>query len=223
MAGFFSTDSKLYRFMCRLTDLVKLNFLWLVFSLPIVTIGISTIAAHYVALKIAEGQEGYIFSDFIKAFKANWKQGIPMSFISVICVWALYLDFQLIANAEEHPVLFLITGIVAAYIFVFTLLYAFALLARYDNTLLNTLRNSFNISMRYFLRTALLVIIVAIELAAMLWSPKTMILILICGPAFVMLTVCSVAINIFRDIESKNPESVEREEPSEQNETETSE
>ncbi|MBQ3162370.1 MAG: YesL family protein [Oscillospiraceae bacterium] len=214
MAGLFSTDSKLYRFMCRLTDLVKLNFLWLVFSLPIVTIGISTIAAHYVALKIAEGQEGYIFHDFIKAFKANWKQGIPMSFISLICIWALYLDFQLIANSEEHPVLFLITGIVAAYIFVFTMLYAFALLARYENTLLNTLRNGFNISMRYFLRSALLVIIVAIELAAMLWSPKTMILILICGPAFVMLTVCSVAINIFRDIESKNPESVERDEPS---------
>lgn len=214
MAGFFSTDSKLYRFMCRLTDLVKLNFLWLVFSLPIVTVGISTIAAHYVALKIAEGQEGYIFHDFIKAFKENRKQGIPMSFISVICVWALYLDFQLIANADEHQVLFLITGIIAAYIFVFTMLYAFALLARYENTLLNTLRNGFNISMRYFLRSMLLVIIVAIELAAMLWSPKTMILILIIGPAFVMLTVCSVAINIFRDIESKNPESVERDDSS---------
>ena len=217
MAGFFSTDSKLYRFMCRLTDLVKLNFLWLVFSLPIVTIGISTIAAHYVALKIAEGQEGYIFRDFIKAFKENVKQGIPMSFISVICIWALYLDFQLIANANEHQVLFLITGIVAAYIFVFTMLYAFALLARYENTLLNTLRNGFNISMRYFLRSALLVIIVAIELTAMLWSPKTMILILIVGPAFVMLTVCSVAINIFRDIESKNPESVERNDPQDEN------
>lgn len=217
MAGLFSTDSKLYRFMCRLTDLVKLNLLWLVFSLPIVTIGISTIAAHYVALKIAEGQEGYIFQDFIKAFKENWKQGIPMSFITVICLWALYVDFQLIANAEEHQVLFLITGIVAAYIFVFTMLYAFALLARYQNTLLNTLRNGFNISMRYFLRSMLLVIIVAIELAAMLWNTKTMILIVIIGPAFVMLTVCSVAINIFRDIEIKNPESVEREQPSEDN------
>ncbi|MBQ5320140.1 MAG: YesL family protein [Oscillospiraceae bacterium] len=217
MAGFFSTDSKLYRFMCRLTDLVKLNFLWIVFSLPIVTLGISTIAAHYVALKITEGQEGYIFSDFIKAFKENWKQGIPMSFISIICIWALYIDFQLIANVNEHQVFFLIAGIVAAYIFVFTMLYAFALLARYENTLLNTLRNSFNISMRYFLRSALLLIIVAIELAAMLWNSKTMILILICGPAFVMLTVCSVAINIFRDIESKNPESVERNESSEDN------
>ncbi len=217
MAGFFSTDSKLYRFMCRLTDLVKLNLLWMVFSLPIVTIGISTIAAHYVALKIAEGQEGYIFHDFIKAFKENRKQGIPMSFITVICVWALYLDFQLIANANEHQVLFLITGIVAAYIFVFTMLYAFALLARYENTLLNTLRNGFNISMRYFLRSMLLVIIVAIELAAMLWNSKTMILILIIGPAFVMLTVCSVAVNIFRDIESKNPESVERNDDNSEN------
>lgn len=55
MAGFFSTDSKLYRFMSRLTDLVKLNLMWLIFSLPIITLGISTIAAYTVTLKMAEG------------------------------------------------------------------------------------------------------------------------------------------------------------------------
>lgn len=216
MAGFFSTDSKLYRFMCRLTDVVKLNLLWIVFSLPIVTIGISTIAAHYVALKIAEGQEGYIFHDFIKAFRENWKQGIPMSFITILCVWTVYLDFQIFNKAQDHQVVFLIIGILAVYIFTFSLLYVFALLARYENSLLKSLQNSFNISMRYFLRSLLLVVIVAFELAVMLWTPKTMILLLIGGPAFVMLTVCSVAINIFRDIEEKTPESVIRETAEEQ-------
>ena len=201
MAGFFSTDSKLYRFMSKLTDLFKLNFLWLVFSLPIVTLGISTIAAYTVALKMAEGQEGYIGGEFLKAFKANRKQGLVMSFITIICVWAVYLDFQIFGVTEENAYVFLIVGIVAAYVLGFSLLYAYPLLARYENTVLNTLKNSFRISMKYFLRSLLLVLLIAFEIAIMFWSIATLILIVIVGPAFVMLTVSSFAMIIFRELE----------------------
>ena len=201
MAGFFSVDSKLYKFMSKLTDLFKLNFLWLVFSLPIVTLGISTTAAYTVALKMAENQEGYIAGDFLKAFKANWKQGLVMSFITIICVWAVYLDFRIFSVVEENSYVFLIIGIVAAYVLGFSLLYAYPLLARYENTVLNTLKNSFRISMKYFLRSLLLVILIAFEIAVMFWSLATLILILIVGPAFVMLTVSSFAMIIFRELE----------------------
>ena len=201
MAGFFSTDSKLYRFMSKLTDLFKLNFLWLVFSLPIVTLGISTTAAYTVALKMAEGQEGYIGGEFLKAFKANWKQGIVMSFITIICMWAVYLDFQIFRAVEENSYVFLIVGIVAAYVLGFSLLYAYPLLARYENTVINTLKNSFRISMKYFLRSLLLVLLIAFEIAVMFWNLATLILIVIVGPAFVMLTVSSFAMIIFRELE----------------------
>lgn len=201
MAGFFSVDSKLYRFMSKLTDLFKLNFMWLVFSLPIVTIGISTTAAYAVALKMAEGQEGYIGSEFLKAFKANWKQGLVMSVITIICVWAVYLDFQIFSAATENFVVFLIIGIVTAYVLGFSLLYAYPLLARYENTVMNTLKNSFRISMKYFLRSILLVLLIAFEIAVMLWNTATLILVVIVGPAFVMLTVSSFAMIIFRELE----------------------
>lgn len=205
MAGFFSTDSKVYKFMSRLTDLVKLNFMWLIFSLPVVTLGISTIAAYTVALKMAENEEGYIARGFLKAFKDNWKQGLIMSFITLLCGWAVYLDFQIFDTVEENAYVFLIIGIIAAYVFVFSLLYAYPLLARYENTIPKTLQNSFQISMRYFLRSLFLVILVAFEIAVMLWNFATHILIVIVGPAFVILTISSFAMIIFRDIE-KNPE-----------------
>lgn len=201
MAGFFSTDSKLYRFMSRLTDLFKLNFLWLIFSLPVITLGVSTIAAYTVALKMAEGEEGYIGRDFLKAFKANLKQGIPMSFITILCVWTVYLDFQIFRAAEENAFVFLIIGIVAAYVFTFSLLYVYPLLARYENTVLNSLKNSFNISMRYFPRSLLLVILCAVETAVMFWNLKTVILIAVVGPALLTLTVSTFAMAIFRDLE----------------------
>ena len=48
---FFSTEGGIYKFMTRLWDMIKLNFLWLICSLPIVTIGVSTIAAFTITLK----------------------------------------------------------------------------------------------------------------------------------------------------------------------------
>ena len=149
MAGFFSPDSKLYRFMARLTDVFVLNVMWLVFSLPIVTIGASTIAACSVTLHMAEDTEGHTAKDFLKAFKANIKQGIPMTFITLICVWAVYLDFQIYGAEADMghggALIFLIIGIVAAYIFAFSLLYVYPLLARYENSIINSLKNSFRI------------------------------------------------------------------------------
>ena len=36
---FFSVDSPLYRFLSRVLDILKLNFLWILGSLPVFTIG----------------------------------------------------------------------------------------------------------------------------------------------------------------------------------------
>lgn len=49
---FFSVDSPFYRFIVKFFDVIKLNFMWLLFSLPIITIGASTVAAMSVALKM---------------------------------------------------------------------------------------------------------------------------------------------------------------------------
>ena len=51
---FFSVDSPLYRFLSKLLDVIRLNFLWILFSIPLVTIGASTVAALSVALKMAD-------------------------------------------------------------------------------------------------------------------------------------------------------------------------
>lgn len=208
MAGFFSPDSKPYKFMVRLTDVVKLNLLWLLFSLPVVTVGISTIAVYTVTLRMTEDKEGYVGREFLQAFKSNRKQGIPMSFITIICAWAVYLDFQIYGAAEEHSMVFLIIGIIAAYVFTFSLLYVYPLLARYDNTIVASLKNSFRIGMKYFLRSLLLIIILAFEIAVILWNTTTMFVGLLIGPVFIMFTVSGFAMGIFRELE-KIPGTVE--------------
>ncbi|MCM1193516.1 MAG: DUF624 domain-containing protein [Butyrivibrio sp.] len=198
---FFSVDSPFYKFITKLWDIVQLNFLWLLCSIPIVTAGASTVAACSVALKMAEDTEGYIGRSFFKAFKENVKGGIPLGLVALVAAYAVYLDFQF-WNATES-VLFLIMGMVAALVFTMGLLYAFPLMARYENTFVKTLKNSYDISTRYFLRTLLMVFILAVEVVLFLWNITLMLIGVFVGPGILIYTVCAFAIRIFRQIEKE--------------------
>lgn len=206
----FSTNSKLYKFMQKLTDIFVLNFMWILFSIPIVTIGASTVAASSVALKMSEEREGKIAKQFFESFKANIKQGIAMSFISVISVWAVYLDVQIVQAVEEYRILFIVLTAVTGYLLGFSQLYIYPLLARYDNTLFKSLKNSFDISMKYFGRSILLIVVLAAEFVIIFWNYTTMFAGLLLGPGFVIYTVCAMALPLFRKIEKLPETTVDR-------------
>ena len=89
---FFSVDGAFYRFMSSLWDVVKLNFLWILFSLPVITFGAATVAAFSVTHKMAEDREGYVGRQFLKAFRENWKQGIPLGLLFLFFCYVVYLD-----------------------------------------------------------------------------------------------------------------------------------
>ncbi|MEZ3427526.1 MAG: DUF624 domain-containing protein [Lachnospiraceae bacterium] len=200
---FFSVDGALYKFLSRLWDMVKLNFMWLLFSLPIVTVGAATVAAYSVTLKMADEQEGYVARQFVKAFKENWRQGIPMGLLALFCSYAVYLDFELQRVAEGDSTMFLIFGIVAAFVFGMSFIYAFPLSARYENTLIGTLKNSVNIATRYFARTLLLVAILAVEVIVFIFNYMTLFFGLLIGPACIMLTISGFALHFFKEIEKE--------------------
>ncbi|MBP3576844.1 MAG: YesL family protein [Lachnospiraceae bacterium] len=202
----FSIDGPLYHFFSRLLDMIKLNFLWLLFSLPVITIGASTAAAFSVTLKMVDEREGYIAKQFWSAFKANLKQGIPTGLLNLFFVYALYLDFQLFHAVEGNPIYFLILGIVGSIMCFGYFIYAYALMARYDNTLLKTLKNSMDISVKYFGRTIMIAVVVAVEIIIFIFNTTTLFLGLLIGPAVVFLTISGPAMYIFRDIERKTKE-----------------
>lgn len=187
--------------MQSLWDILKLNFMWFIFCIPIVTIGGSTIAAFSVLLRMSEDQEGNVIKDFWKAFRENWKQGIFIGLLPPICFEAVFLDFQLYNAVENGGLGILIVGFFSAYIFIFCLIYVFPLLARYDNTVINSIKNSFRIGMKFFGRTFLLLVIIAVEVLIIFWNPTTKFVGALIGPACIMYTISGVAMHIFRKIE----------------------
>ena len=74
MGRLFDTDNIVWRFLGRVADLVILNFLFLLCSIPIVTIGASWTALYSVTLKAVKNEESYIAKGFLEGFKENFKQ-----------------------------------------------------------------------------------------------------------------------------------------------------
>ena len=190
---FFSVDSPFYRFISKFFDVLKLNFMWLLCSLPIVTIGASTAAAMSVALKMVDDEEGYVCRSFIKAWKENWKQGMVLGIISVVAAYAIYLDFQLFEAVEGNPIIFVIM----------CLIYAYPLIARYENTLVRTIQNSFRIGRKYFGRTVMLVFLLVVEYVLFNFNEMMLFFGIAIGPAVMIYTIAGVSKRIFQEIEKE--------------------
>lgn len=203
---FFSVDSPLYRFLSRVLDILKLNFLWILGSLPVFTIGASTTAAMSVALKLSDDEEGYITKSYFEAYKANFKQGVPMGLIFLVAWYAVYLDFQLFGAVKNNPVILLIIGMVSVFLVIIAMIYSFPLLARYENTVVRTIQNSMDISRKYFGKTLILVILVAAEVLIFQYNSTMIFLGILFGPGFIIYTVAAVSKRVFLQIERVNRE-----------------
>lgn len=211
---FFGPDSGFYKFMQTLTDLLKINFLWMLCSLPIVTLGGATIAAFDVAMKLEAQQEGNVGRQFLASFRANFKNGIPYGLLLLLCGYVSWLDFSLFNQIQGNPMILLVMGIVAVFVFLLSFLFAFALQARYENTLIRTLKNSADICTRYFVRTLTLIVVLFVEIVLIFWNMTTVFVGFCIGPACIIYTISAYANRFFAELEQEpgavtNPEEKE--------------
>lgn len=234
MSNFFSIESPFYRFMIRLTDMLKLNVLWLLTSgvllmfllqilisglgfgefyilsfVPLLTLGAATTAVFNITLRMVDEEEGYITKAYFRAFRENFKKGNIIGWIFIFALYAIWLDFQFYNAAEkvnQSSTVYLIIGILAVVMAFSHLIYAFPIQARYENKIINILRNSFSISVRYFGKTLLLFIVAAVVVGFFMWNSVTQFLGILIGPATLMLAISGTASQIFHLIENDNAE-----------------
>lgn len=160
---FLSLDSPLMQGLGKMADLLWLNVLTLICCLPIVTIGASLTAMNYMALKIARNEECYITRGFFKSFRENFKQAtlIWLLFLAVILV--LTGDFLIMRNSGiEFGNIFQGIIMAIAIMVLFTLIYVFPVLARFENSIMKTIKNSFLMSLMLFPKTILMIIMYVI-------------------------------------------------------------
>ena len=111
MKNIFSPDSLLIKALTLLCDLMFLNLLFLICSVPIFTIGASTTALYAVLFKRLRGKDLKIGKTYFAEFKANFKQAtlfwIPYFLIVAFLVADIYISHNILPEAYrfmQYPV-----------------------------------------------------------------------------------------------------------------------
>lgn len=182
-------DSPLMQGLSKMADLMILNLIALVCCLPIITVGASMTAMHYMALKIVRNEECYIVRGFFKSFKQNLKQGIAIWLIQLVAIAILAGDYYLMFKAPDmfpfavHVVVFVVLVVV-----VLTSVFVYPVLAKFDNTVMRTIKNSLFIGMLQFPKAILIIFINILPFVAAFIAPAIIPLVFLFGlslPAFV--------------------------------------
>ena len=143
----FGMDGPIFSFLNKMADLCILNIIFLISCLPVVTIGASLSALYYVTLKMAHNQEGYIIRSFFKAFKQNFRQATIIWVPSLLTILLMLIDIRIFGSDPTGTYKPLLIG---AYLILLVLFYmlafVFPVLAKFENTLGQTIKNAFAMS-----------------------------------------------------------------------------
>lgn len=162
MKGLFNYDNGLFRGMEKLGNLFFLNLLTIICCIPIFTIGTSFTALYYVCMKMTKDEETYIAKDFFRSFRQNFRQATIIWMIFLILGLMLVTDYRLVSlNREVFPAadVFIVLIMACGVIYTITLAYVFPVLAKFYNTVKQTIKNAVIMGIRHFPYTLAIVFI----------------------------------------------------------------
>jgi uncharacterized membrane protein YesL len=175
-------DGRFFRFATKVSQLFLLNILWIIFSIPIITIGAATSAVYYVTLKMVKNEDGYIIEGFWNAFRQNLKQGILIECVllvgGVILIGDIWYFLQM-----GNTIGFIIAGIfsMGLTIYVLTVIFTFPLLAKFSNTVLGTLKNALLMSLTHLPSSIAMAVLLLIMMYGFYVSVPLMIIFSVIG------------------------------------------
>ena len=155
----FKLDSPLMNFLNKVADVMILNFLILVCSIPIFTVGAALTAGYYI-----KNEESYSVRGFFKSFKENFKQATAIWLIVLLIAGVIAADYRIIMysgiafNSYMRIAMIVVTVVIAMGV-----VFLFPLQARYTNTVKNTMKNALLMALSHLPTSFLLIAIYAVR------------------------------------------------------------
>ena len=160
MRFLLDSDSWFMQMISRFSSLAILNLLFLCTCIPVFTIGAALTALYDVVFRMDTEREGKVVSTYFRAFTANFKQSTPIWLLFLLLIAASCANAEIFSN-WDNP-----TGQILSAISVVILInvllvqgYCFPLLSQFDNTSVNTLKNSLLLSAGNLPRTLVVTVI----------------------------------------------------------------
>lgn len=141
---FLDIDSPIGQFLCKIGDIITLNFLWIICSLPLITLGASTTALYYTWMKQYREGGVPIHRYFFSSFKDNIRKSTAAWILSLLIASALIFDiifFQSLDSSAGKLGQYFFTILLIGFIFI--MLYLFPVIAAFNATLIQDFRNAF--------------------------------------------------------------------------------
>ena len=177
MRGFFRLDGPLYKYGNLIADILILGLLWIVFCLPIVTIGASTTAVYYVMTKRVSDKESYLLRDFWASFKSNFVTSTlaNLTILAALAAVVLALRGFTVIHVSVYFFVFIET--------VFITIFIYPILSRFDMKYVQLFRVAFTMANRHIL-TSLMCVVLVVLLFIISWITAGLFLIFSPGVYF---------------------------------------
>ncbi len=179
---FLSYDSPFGKIGTMIFDLIWLQILFLITSIPLITAGASFTAMHSVVLKLYRENGGSVTRDYFRAFKENFRQGTLLWLLYLAAIFILVTDYLV---ASRVPDVFLRTVLqllpIPLIALGLTLNWVFVLLSRYQNSIGQTLKNAVVLTVSRPLTSIGMLLIAAVPVALLFFVPNLMPLVLFMG------------------------------------------
>lgn len=185
---FLNLDSPFMQVLGKVADLMWLNILAMICCIPIITIGPSLTALHYMCLKIVRNEECYITKGYFKSFKENFKQATLIWLMFLVVIFVLVGDFWIMKKSglEFNKILQIVITAVGILV-VFTYMFVFPVLAKFENTIVRTIKNAFVMSILQFPKTIVMILGTCVPVVLFAVSYRTVPIVFLFGisaPAF---------------------------------------
>ena len=153
MNKFFDPDGLFAHIMNIILALMLLNVCWILCSIPLFTIGAASSALYTVLIKMRDGEDTRVVRRYFAAFRENFKRGtavwLGLLLAAAVCGLDLYFANQMDSNAAR------VIALVGMAAVAMTAVSVFILVARFENTWGNHLKNALLLSLSHAPRALL--------------------------------------------------------------------
>jgi len=169
MRDFFSLDGPFNKYGGMMADTMILSFLWIICSIPIITIGAANSAMFYVTTRRIAEREGYIVRDFFHAFRVNFVRSTQLWLVSLVIIFTTLFNILNMGALGNMSVVLFPLQILILIQLSFISVFMYPVTARFDMGFKQTIKSCFYMANRHLL-TSFMCVILAVGLTfASLW------------------------------------------------------
>lgn len=140
-------DGRTAVFMRTLTNIIILNFLWVICSMPILTVGPSTAAMTGVIRKWHLYKDHSVFRSFIYEYRLFFKQGFLVGTFWIFFGLLLVIDvFYFLQIPSSAKAVFMGITMIVSILYIMTSAFLFPILVHYETKGLALIKQAFTFS-----------------------------------------------------------------------------